>query len=113
MTEWNGGAGPRIMVVGGGMGLSIMLQGLGSRTCDLTVIITVVDDGGNSGMLRQDLGVPPSEDIHHYMKTLVNVEPMIQQLLIYQFPKGSSDLTGQSFDDLILTALSGISDSFD
>lgn len=55
MTEWNGGAGPRIVAIGGGTGLSTMLRGLKSRTRSLTAIVTVADDGGGSGMLRQDL----------------------------------------------------------
>ena len=65
MTEWNGGAGPRIVAIGGGTGLSTMLRGLKSRTRSLTAIVTVADDGGGSGMLRQDLGMPPPGDIRH------------------------------------------------
>ena len=49
MTEWNGGAGPRIVAIGGGTGLSTMLRGLKSRTRSLTAIVTVADDGGGSG----------------------------------------------------------------
>ena len=113
MTEWNGGAGPRIVAIGGGTGLSTMLRGLKSRTRSLTAIVTVADDGGGSGMLRQDLGMPPPGDIRHCMEALANAEPMMQQLLTYRFPEGSGNLTGQSFGNLILAALNGISDSFD
>lgn len=113
MTEWNGGAGPRIVAIGGGTGLSTMLRGLKSRTRSLTAIVTVADDGGGSGMLRQDLGMPPPGDIRHCMEALANAEPVMQQLLTYRFPEGSGNLTGQSFGNLILAALNGISDSFD
>ena len=104
MTEWNGGAGPRIVAIGGGTGLSTMLRGLKSRTRSLTAIVTVADDGGGSGMLRQDLGMPPPGDIRHCMEALANAEPMMQQLLTYRFPEGSGNLTGQSFGNLILTS---------
>ena len=113
MTEWNGGAGPRIVAIGGGTGLSTMLRGLKSRTRSLTAIVTVADDGGGSGMLRQDLGMPPPGDIRHCMEALANVEPVMGQLLTYRFPGGSGSLTGQSFGNLLLAALTGISDSFD
>ena len=86
MTEWNGGAGPRIVAIGGGTGLSTMLRGLKSRTRSLTAIVTVADDGGGSGMLRQDLGMPPPGDIRHCMEALANAEPVMQQLLTYRFP---------------------------
>ena len=79
MTEWNGGAGPRIVAIGGGTGLSTMLRGLKSRTRSLTAIVTVADDGGGSGMLRQDLGMPPPGDIRHCMESLANVEPIMQR----------------------------------
>ncbi len=88
MTEWNGGAGPRIVAIGGGTGLSTMLRGLKSHTRSLTAIVTVADDGGGSGMLRQDLGMPPPGDIRHCMEALANAEPMMQQLLTYRFTGG-------------------------
>ena len=113
MTEWNGGAGPRIVAIGGGTGLSTMLRGLKSRTRSLTAMVTVADDGGGSGVLRRDIGMPPPGDIRHCMEALANAEPVMQQLLTYRFPEGSGNLTGQSFGNLILAALNGISDSFD
>ena len=103
--------GPAIVAIGGGNGLSTMLRGLKSHTRDLTAIVTVADDGGGSGMLRQDLGMPPPGDIRNCMQALANVEPVMEQLLAYRFTEGS--LTGQSFGNLLLAALNGISDSFD
>ena len=105
--------GPKVVAIGGGTGLSTMLRGLKSHTKNLTAIVTVADDGGGSGMLRQDLGMPPPGDIRHCMEALANAEPVMQQLLTYRFPEGSGNLTGQSFGNLILAALNGISGSFD
>ena len=105
--------GPRVVAIGGGTGLSTMLRGLKNHTKNLTAIVTVADDGGGSGMLRQDLGMPPPGDIRHCMEALANAEPVMQQLLTYRFPQGSGNLTGQSFGNLILAALNGISGSFD
>ena len=104
---------PKVVAIGGGTGLSTMLRGLKSHTKNLTAIVTVADDGGSSGMLRQDLGMPPPGDIRHCMEALANAEPLMQQLLTYRFPEGSGNLTGQSFGNLILAALNGISGSFD
>ena len=105
--------GPQVVAIGGGTGLSTMLRGLKNHTKNLTAIVTVADDGGGSGMLRQDLGMPPPGDIRHCMEALANAEPLMQQLLTYRFPAGSGNLTGQSFGNLILAALNGISGSFD
>ena len=105
--------GPAVVAIGGGTGLSTMLRGLKSCTRNLTAIVTVADDGGGSGKLREDLGMPPPGDIRHCMEALANVEPVMEQLLTYRFPAGSGNLTGQSFGNLILAALNGISDSFD
>ena len=103
--------GPKIVAIGGGNGLSTMLRGLKAHTRDLTAVVTVADDGGGSGMLRQDLGMLPPGDIRNCMQALANVEPVMEQLLAYRFTEGS--LTGQAFGNLLLAALNGISDSFD
>ena len=103
--------GPKIVAIGGGNGLSTMLRGLKLHTRNLTAIVTVADDGGGSGVLRQDLGMPPPGDIRNCMQALANVEPVMEQLLGYRFTEGS--LTGQAFGNLLLAALNGISNSFD
>ncbi len=105
--------GPKIVALGGGTGLSTMLRGLKNYTKNLTAIVTVADDGGGSGVLRHDLGMPPPGDIRHCMEALANVEPVMGELLSYRFPKDSGSLAGQSFGNLILAALNGISPSFD
>ena len=104
-------SGPKVVAIGGGHGLSTMLRGLKNLTSNLTAIVTVADDGGGSGMLRQDLGMPPPGDIRNCMQALANVEPVMEQLLGYRFTEGS--LAGQAFGNLLLAALNGISDSFD
>ena len=103
--------GPRIAVIGGGNGLSTMLRGLKNYTENITAIVTVADDGGGSGMLRQDLGMPPPGDIRNCMEALANTEPLMSELMHYRFSDGS--LAGQSFGNLFLAALNGISPSFD
>lgn len=103
--------GPKIVAIGGGTGLSTMLRGLKLYTKNLTAVVTVADDGGGSGKLRQDLGILPPGDIRNCMQALANVEPIMQQLMNYRFESGS--LKGQSFGNLLLAALTGISTSFD
>lgn len=103
--------GPSIVAIGGGNGLSAILRGLKLYTQNLTAIVTVADDGGGSGMLREDLGMPPPGDIRNCMEALANAEPLMQQLLAYRFTEGR--LAGQAFGNLLLAALDGISDSFD
>ena len=103
--------GPAIVALGGGNGLSAILRGLKLYTDDLTAIVTVADDGGGSGVLREDLGMPPPGDIRNCMEALANTEPLMQQLLAYRFTEGR--LAGQAFGNLLLAALDGISDSFD
>ncbi len=103
--------GPRIVTIGGGHGLSALLRGLKQYTRNVTAIVTVADDGGGSGVLRSDLNMPPPGDIRNCMQALANTEPVMEQLLEYRFPEGR--LRGQSFGNLLLAALNGISPSFD
>ena len=103
--------GPRVAVIGGGHGLSNMLRGLKRYTENISAIVTVADDGGGSVMLRQDLGMPPPGDIRNCLEALANTEPLMSELMHYRFTEGS--LAGQSFGNLFLAALNGISTSFD
>ena len=101
----------KIVAIGGGHGLSTMLRGLKRYTKDITAIVTVADDGGGSGMLREDLGILPPGDLRNCSLALANTEPTMEQLLDYRFTEGS--LAGQSFGNLFLAAMDGISGSFD
>ena len=102
---------PRVDAIGGGHGLSTMLRGLKKHTRNITAIVTVADDGGGSGMLREDLGMLPPGDIRNCIMALANTEPTMEQLLNYRFTEGS--LSGQSFGNLFLAAMNGIYGSFD
>lgn len=101
----------RIAAIGGGHGLSTMLRGLKRYTKNITAIVTVADDGGGSGMLREDLGMLPPGDIRNCILALADMEPTMEKLMNYRFTEGS--LSGQSFGNLFLAAMNGISDSFD
>lgn len=102
---------PRIVAIGGGHGLSAMLRGLKKHSRNITAIVTVADDGGGSGMLREDLGILPPGDIRNCIMALANTEPTMEELLQYRFTDGS--LAGQSFGNLFLAAMNGISGSFE
>ncbi|MEN8904410.1 MAG: gluconeogenesis factor YvcK family protein [Clostridiales bacterium] len=103
--------GPKILVIGGGTGLSTLLRGLKNYSSNLTAIVTVADDGGGSGALREDLGMLPPGDIRNCILALADTEPILEQLLQYRFEEGM--LKGQSFGNLFLAAMNGISDSFE
>ena len=80
--------GPRIVAIGGGTGLSTLLRGLKEHTSNLTAIVTVADDGGSSGALRDELGIPPVGDIRNCIAALADAEPLMSELLGYRFPGG-------------------------
>jgi len=101
---------PTTVAIGGGHGLSNMLRGLKLYTRKLTAIVTMADDGGSSGALRDQLGMLPPGDIRNCLQALANTEPTMQQLLEYRFKEGS--LKGQSLGNLFLAALNDISGSF-
>lgn len=101
----------KIVAIGGGHGLSEMLRGLKKYSRDITAIVTVADDGGGSGMLREDLRMLPPGDIRNCILALANMEPTLEKLLNYRFTEGV--LSGQSFGNLFLAAMNGISSSFD
>ena len=103
--------GPRIAVIGGGTGLSVLLRGLKNYTANITAVVTVSDDGGGSGVLRADLGMLPPGDIRNCILALADTEPVMEQLLEYRFKKGR--LSGQSFGNLLIAAMNGISDNFE
>ncbi|CEJ43884.1 gluconeogenesis factor YvcK family protein [Umezakia ovalisporum] len=99
--------GPKIVVVGGGTGLSTLLRGLKSYSANITAIVTVADDGGSSGRLRQEFGVLPPGDIRNCLAALADEEKLLTELFQYRFKAGDG-LTGHSFGNLFLTAMSDI-----
>ena len=101
----------KVVVIGGGTGLSTMLRGLKQYTSHITAIVTVGDDGGGSGKLREDLGMLPPGDIRNCILALADTEPLMEDLLQYIFTEGS--LKGQCFGNLFLAAMAGISENFE
>jgi uncharacterized cofD-like protein len=104
--------GPRIVAIGGGHGLSTLLRGLKEHTRNLTAVVTVADDGGSSGRLRESLGILPPGDIRNCLAALSNDEALLTQLFQYRF-SGSPELDGHSFGNLFITALTDITGSFE
>ncbi len=98
--------GPRIVVVGGGTGLSALLRGLKEYTENLTAVVTVFDDGGSSGRLRRELGILPPGDIRDCLVALAESEPLMTELFEYRFRGGALD--GHAFGNLFIASLAGV-----
>jgi uncharacterized cofD-like protein len=105
--------GPRVVVIGGGHGLSTLLRGLKEFTHSITAVVTVADDGGSSGRLRREVGILPPGDIRNCLAALSNDEALLTQLFQYRFPDGREDLEGHSFGNLFISALAEITGSFE
>ena len=106
------GRGPKVVALGGGNGLATLLRGLKEHTTNLTAIVTVADDGGSSGRLRRELGLPPPGDVRNCLAALSDDEDLLTQLFQYRFMEGG-DLEGHSFGNLFIAALAGVTGSFD
>ncbi len=111
MTEPRVSKQPKIVVIGGGTGLSVMLRGLKEKPLDITAIVTVADDGGSSGILRSELQMPPPGDIRNVLIALADVEPLLSDMLQYRFNAGTG-LTGHSLGNLMLAAMTDITGDF-
>ena len=99
--------GPRVVAVGGGTGLSMLLRGIKNITNNVTAVVTVGDDGGSSGRLREEMGVLPPGDIRNCIAALADDEDLVTKLFQYRFKSGEG-LEGHSFGNLFLTALCSI-----
>lgn len=97
----------KVVILGGGTGLSTLLRGLKKFPLDITAIVSVCDDGKSTGRLREEFNVPAVGDIRKVLVSLSETEPLIEKLLNYRF-KTTSDLDGHTVGNLILTALSDI-----
>lgn len=114
------GRGPKVVAIGGGHGLSVLLRGLKRYTSNITAIVTVADDGGSSGRLRRELGVLPPGDFRNCIAALADDEALTTQLFQYRFPSpspgmggNSSGLNGHSFGNLFITAMAEVTGSFE
>ena len=104
--------GPKIVVLGGGHGLSTLLRGFKEYTSNLTAIVTVADDGGSSGRLRRELGVLPPGDFRNCIAALADDEALTTHLFQYRFGSGSG-LNGHSFGNLFISAMAEVTGSFE
>lgn len=102
---------PRIVIIGGGTGLPVLLRGLKKYPVDITAIVTVADDGGSSGRLRDDLDIPPPGDVRNVLAALSDVEPLIEEMFQHRF-KTANELSGHSLGNLILAAMTSITGNF-
>lgn len=102
---------PKVVVIGGGTGQSVFLRGLKCYTQNITAVVTVADDGGGSGVLREDLGMLPPGDIRNCLLALANIEPTMDEVMKYRFTEGA--LKGQSFGNLFLAAMNGLYGNFE
>ena len=105
-----GSDNPAVVVLGGGTGLSTLLSGLKFYTTDLTAVVTVADDGGSSGRLRREMGILPPGDIRNCLVALAEDESLMGELFQYRFEEGP--LSGHSFGNLFLAALTRVSGDF-
>jgi uncharacterized cofD-like protein len=103
--------GPRIVAIGGGTGLSSLLRGLKAYTSNLSVIVTVADDGGSSGRLREEYRILPPGDFRQCLIALADAEPLMKQLFDHRFKEGSLD--GHSFGNLFIMAMADVTGNFE
>jgi uncharacterized cofD-like protein len=104
--------GPRVVAIGGGNGLAALLRGLKSYTSNLTAVVTMADDGGSSGLLRRDMGMPPPGDLRNCLVALADDESLMSQLFQYRFPDVGG-LQGHSFGNLFMAALAEVTGDFE
>lgn len=97
----------KVVVLGGGHGLSVLLKGLKQFPLDITAIVSVCDDGKSTGRLREEFNIPAVGDIRRVIVSLSETEPLFEELLNYRF-ETNSDLNGHALGNLLLTALTNI-----
>ena len=112
------GRGPKIVAIGGGTGLSTFLRGIKAYTSNITAIVTVADDGGSSGRLRQEFGMPPPGDFRQCLAALADDEALTTHLFQYRFSESGSSgqgsgLGGHAFGNLFIAAMSNVTGSFE
>ena len=100
--------GPRIVAIGGGTGLSTLLRGLKGHTANLTAIVSVADDGGSTGRLREQLAIPAVGDIRNCLVALAETEPAMGELLQYRFGSDEGSLAGHAVGNLLIAAANAI-----
>lgn len=102
---------PKIVIIGGGTGLSVLLRGLKKYPIDITAIVTVADDGGSSGRLRDELEIPPPGDVRNVLVAMSDVEPLVEALFQHRFKTGDG-LSGHALGNLLLAGMISITGDF-
>lgn len=102
---------PKVVILGGGTGLPVLLRGLKKFPIDITAIVTVADDGGSSGKLRSEMDIPPPGDIRNVLAALSEVEPLVEGLFQHRFEKGN-ELSGHALGNLLLAAMTTLTGDF-
>ena len=103
----------KVVAIGGGTGLSALLRGLKLHNIDLTAIVTVADDGGSTGRIRNVFNMPAPGDIRNCLVAMADDESLMGRLFHYRFDKEGSELTGHAFGNLFITALTQVTGSFE
>jgi uncharacterized cofD-like protein len=104
--------GPNVVAIGGGTGLSNLLRGIKDFTSNTTAIVTVADNGGSSGKLRNELDILPPGDIRNCLVALADKETLMEDLFQYRFHK-AGDLRGHSFGNLFIAAMTEVLGDFE
>ncbi|WLV23952.1 YvcK family protein [Aciduricibacillus chroicocephali] len=102
---------PKVVVIGGGTGMPVLLRGLKNLPINLKVLVTVADDGGSSGRLRSEMEIPAPGDVRNCLAALSDAEPMLLGLFQHRFKEGNG-LSGHSMGNLLLAAMSSLSGDF-
>ncbi|MFH1413355.1 MAG: YvcK family protein [Candidatus Omnitrophota bacterium] len=106
------GKGPKIVTIGGGTGLSVLLTGLKEYTSNISAIVTVADDGGSSGRLREEFAILPPGDIRNCLVALANAPTLMRDLFQFRFDT-NSELSGHSFGNLFITVMTRLTGDFE
>ncbi len=106
------GRGPKVVTIGGGTGLSVLLSGLKEHTSNITAVVTVADDGGSSGRLRQEFDILPPGDIRNCLVALADAPALMRDLFQFRF-NTNSELSGHSFGNLFITVMTRLTGDFE
>ncbi len=106
------GRGPRVVTIGGGTGLAVLLEGLKEYTSNITAIVTVADDGGSSGRLRQQFDILPPGDIRNCLVALADASTLMRDLFQFRFAAGS-ELSGHNLGNLFITVMTQLTGDFE
>ncbi|PNZ71131.1 YvcK family protein [Staphylococcus croceilyticus] len=100
----------KVVLIGGGTGLSVLARGLREYPIDITAIVTVADDGGSTGKIRNEMDIPAPGDIRNVIAALSDAEPILEELFQYRFEE--HQIEGHSLGNLLLAALTNIKNDF-